>query len=199
VSRAAIFFLFLFCALLTVTFVLYRRGFIHIFVILPVSQKNDIQKIELPYSHLRTVSLYYETPVPQKKQLVIPANLPLQESIHKLITAWLAWHHKQQLIAPYKRLEAAIFNVKEHTIYLSFSHPLWSKEASIQDKWLLIENMCSTLRTLCSPHMNLILLSNHTVTHDNDIDLRQPWPLCGFKATSAIKSKEHLQKRDAFH
>jgi N-acetylmuramoyl-L-alanine amidase len=102
-----------------------------------------------------------------------------------LIRSWLTLLEEEGLVKNCSLQSLASSTAQE--LLISFDHSPFRAEhwaqASIGEKWMLIESLLMTIRTAELPAIQAVrLLVDHQPLHDEHLDFSVPWPCTGFRS-----------------
>lgn len=133
----------------------------------PVATKKAIK---LTYWH--NGSWHSET-----TQLIWPAQTA--RAVEYLVTSWLS-QLDEEGITPKKVTIQTVMVTPSGQAYISFDHTPFDGQQTIQEKWLWVEGLLTTIRENANTIQSVRLLARHKPLHDPHLDFTNPWPLHGF-------------------
>ncbi|MCX5922710.1 MAG: hypothetical protein NTX86_05295 [Candidatus Dependentiae bacterium] len=101
------------------------------------------------------------------------------ENLQYLINSWLTLLNEEALMTKKVSLQAVLLGSQDMA-YVSFDRYPFSKEATLHNKWLLIEGLLKTIRENGIKITGVHFLVNHKPLIDPHLDFSKEWPLSGF-------------------
>lgn len=114
----------------------------------------------------------------EKREIMWPEQSA--QAISYLVTSWLSLLEEEGITDKKISLQSAIIGLSGDDLYLSFDGNPLSQEATIFEKWHMVESLLKTLRENECSIKTVQLLVHHQPLVDDHLDFTHPWPLQGF-------------------
>lgn len=112
----------------------------------------------------------------EQKELIIADSK--KERTATLISAWLSYLHEENIIKNKIKLQSALFDPTESSLYISFDQPIFNKQQSTYSKWLLIQSLLQTIHKNKIEVCGVYFLVNHAEMQDEHLDFSHRIPVC---------------------
>jgi hypothetical protein len=104
----------------------------------------------------------------------------VSENLKTIITKWLTYITDEKILPHTPTIESVAILSTKHEAIISFSAIFDWKEWSIFKKWILIESLCKTIKSVTPEINSLIFLVKNEPMHDEHLDFSHPWPIEGY-------------------
>lgn len=176
----SLFFLTLFCLFSGFIFLLVQRKWI--IIQLPFGNCTVLGADNQPIAEKISVNVhFYNEEAWHKQEVILVCNAQdKQIKLRQLVKQWLAVLQEKQIIPAHIILESAVVSSTGADAYISFDRGVFTPQAAIIEKWMIIESLLRTLVTASLSLQTVQFFVHHKPMHDEQIEISHAIPVQAF-------------------
>ena len=101
-------------------------------------------------------------------------------NMQQLVSRWIQLLNEEKILKKKVALQSATITFDKQELIISFDRVPWNKEWSTFDKWMTIEGLLKTIKTVDPSIKQVRFLVNQQPVQDPHLDFTNPWPIKGF-------------------
>lgn len=142
-------------------------------------------KYEEPQVKKQPVSLWFwqQNRWNNEKTEVLSSN-NVSDNISHLVSALLSLFEEEKLVDKKVTLQSVSLSSDGMIAFISFDRPPLKKQASVYNKWMMIESILKSLRENNIKIQKVQFLTHHQPMQDIHLDFSNSWPTPGFNNDS---------------
>ena len=101
-------------------------------------------------------------------------------NLQQLVSRWAQLLQEEKITKKKVVLQSATISFDTQELIISFDRVPWNKENSTYEKWMTIEGLLKTIKTVDPAIKRVRFLINQQPLQDTHLDFTNAWPLNGF-------------------